>query len=439
MQTTVLSQAPHQQTSTAATQPVSTSHGERRQQSAVYANSGSASRGTRSRKSLKSLLSRLTTRRTALDAPPPQQRQQQQTHQQQQAKTASSSQTGPRTVNKNVPSGPTSNGSAAPIVLDMANASPAQARARDAVSSDFPRTATASSAADSLTGGHRSLDSPDPDGASPDASIRPITPHSIAGSGNESFATSPSEAGTGRSGSLARSRMSVLTSASTKPTTIFSESTNGANRIAVAVPDSPDRRRGSQISVDSEMATPSTPLAASTSEMLASESTEPSPVSNSILPGADSDRHASQPFLPPGALGYPHRTNPHPRNNPHPAAPALDNASVLTLASSSAAVSARHQQHDEDASIRALAPSRRVSDASMASKWSAPILSNQPLGVGGGVVQRSASIRTMATGGTGGLSDRVVSAPREPQGVDGNTASQQVAADATYRLHLDVD
>lgn len=101
----------------------------------------------------------------------------------------------------------------------------------------------------------------------------------------------------------------------------------------------------------------------------------------------------------------PGHSNPHPRNNPRPLSPPLDNASTLTLASStflrpSGGVSG--QPEDPDASIRAIGPrSRRGSWDSQGSNetgWSAAF------GIGR-ASRRTGSIRTAGswkTGGTGG-------------------------------------
>lgn len=106
----------------------------------------------------------------------------------------------------------------------------------------------------------------------------------------------------------------------------------------------------------------------------------------------------------------PYFSNPHPRNNPHPSSPALDNASMVTLASSTHPGLADERSNDrmsviadEDASVRALPPSRRASDGSLASKMSGSVHA----GVGGGGAssshwnasnKRPASLLTVATG-----------------------------------------
>ncbi|KNZ46705.1 hypothetical protein VP01_701g1 [Puccinia sorghi] len=86
--------------------------------------------------------------------------------------------------------------------------------------------------------------------------------------------------------------------------------------------------------------------------------------------------HSSPPISPQNQLNLinvPSHSLPHPSQNPHPAALA-DNASILTLASSGFSPSLHHNQNlllsDEDASVRALAPSRRESVESLSSRWS---------------------------------------------------------------------
>jgi hypothetical protein len=213
------------------------------------------------------------------------------------------------------------------------------------------------------------------DGASPDASVRPISPSSLAAS---SVASTP------------RTFKSTV-SASTKPTTLFSvASDGGANRIAVSpsVRSRQDSSHARSPSLDSPRFNQS--LYASpngngngngngggrpqSERTVSSEKGVPgmtAAVTFSHLPGAT----------------IPNHSHPHPRNNPHPSSPPPDNASTLTLASStfahhSSAFSA-HQPVDEDASTRALAPSRRASQDSLG--WS----------------RRTASIRTTNTAGTG--------------------------------------
>lgn len=111
-----------------------------------------------------------------------------------------------------------------------------------------------------------------------------------------------------------------------------------------------------------------------------------------------------------GIYHYPRHSAPDPRNNPRASSPPPDNASILTLASStggrapsvytaasryrdgiaggsssiggapSIVDTAGHRYRttaNEDASIRAIAPSRRESSDSIGSKWSAAILSQR--------------------------------------------------------------
>lgn len=149
-----------------------------------------------------------------------------------------------------------------------------------------------------------------------------------------------------------------------------------------------------------------------------------------------------------GIFHYPRHSAPDPRNNPGAHSPPPDNASMLTLASStggrapsvytaasryrdgiasgsiggapSIVDTAGHRYRtmaNEDASIRAIAPSRRESSDSIGSKWSAAILSQrdgsihtpsvhaQPAGTAAGDMvpdntsykRKTASMRTVAT------------------------------------------
>lgn len=206
-------------------------------------------------------------------------------------------------------------------------------------------------------------------GADTDASLRPISPSSAAPS---SFVSRTSTA------SLAPTHRTFLSSASTKPTTLLSidSTAGGANRIAVV---------------------PGTGLSSASGQSL-------SPTSSSPIPGSGITFSSLPPHL---DSQVPRHTLAHPRNNPHPASPPPDNASMLTLASSSSAPSFspsrltngagsllgnRRIEADEDASVRALAPSRRASDESLGSRstWSAAVRRD-----------KTASLRTVGTSGTG--------------------------------------
>lgn len=235
-------------------------------------------------------------------------------------------------------------------------------------------------------------------GADEDASIRPITPgssshmHMSAGGDSSSSLSNLSNTTQARS------------TASTKPTTLFSVNSdqNGANRIAQA-------RSGSQypqpLHAVSPLATPSTVLRRQGSDMTSRSTAAsiqfsalpPTPthggsLSFSSTSGSTSNRVVGQ---------APYYSNPHPRNNPHPSSPALDNASMVTLASSTNPGEERNERMsviaDEDASVRALPPSRRASDTSLASKMSGSMHGssyhwNAPSS------KRPASLLTVATG-----------------------------------------
>jgi len=121
----------------------------------------------------------------------------------------------------------------------------------------------------------------------------------------------------------------------------------------------------------------------------------------------------------------------HPKNNPHPASPALDNASVITLASSTAdtreeQLEARMNAQDENASMRALPPSRRVSESSLNSRYSGAVLSQ--------FGNRPASLLTVATTNTGILygKERRASAGLSLAGAEGETAAQRVKFNAQH-------
>ncbi|GJN91017.1 hypothetical protein Rhopal_004031-T1 [Rhodotorula paludigena] len=162
--------------------------------------------------------------------------------------------------------------------------------------------------------------------------------------------------------SLAPTHASTYKSyASTKPTTLLSvDSGGGANRIAVvpgtgtgyfggaaapqpsfsaALPASPATQ--SPIS-------PASPLGGSgglhqhrpsTSSTSSSISLTPSGAALSALNGGPGASPSLDLPDSPGVQGVPYHTLAHPRNNPHPAFPPADNASMLTLASSSFAPS----------------------------------------------------------------------------------------------------
>lgn len=217
--------------------------------------------------------------------------------------------------------------------------------------------------------------------------------------------------------------------ASTKPTTVMSgTSDQGANRIA----------QPTTLSTGTASSNTPTPVA-STSRMPLSTlvRADSSNTTNSVLPSSSSIQFSALPsststtgFA--SSQHYPTYSHHHPKNNPHPSSPALDNASVLTLASSSAGTREEHLEaslnaQDENASMRALPPSRRVSESSLNSRYS-----NMPSSV------RPASLLTVATTNTGilmkerrqsaGMSLGEVKEPDEGS----RTEAQQIKADAQH-------
>ncbi|KDE06768.1 hypothetical protein MVLG_02964 [Microbotryum lychnidis-dioicae p1A1 Lamole] len=277
-------------------------------------------------------------------------------------------------------------------------------------------------------------------GADTDASIRPISPASYAPSSIASSSFAPTHA-TQRS------------STSTKPTTHLSIDSGGANRIAV-VPGTGMLFSGTPAHAGflSATAPSSSPLASvppvnapqpgdtlqdEQSTISAATSAGPStptreiaePSLTHLAPKGSLAPHDASILGATHAANVPGHTLAHPRNNPHPNGPPPDNASMITLASSSFAPSvfargpASPSMHavsgiqriwkegggvpstsgitaDEDASVRALAPSRRASDESLGSRstWSAAV---GRVGLGGPALSikgRTPSIRTTGTG-----------------------------------------
>lgn len=286
-------------------------------------------------------------------------------------------------------------------------------------------------------------------GADTDASLRPISPSSV---GPASSVISRTDSAS--NASFAPTHGTFKSYASTKPTTLSLDSgVGGANRIAV-VPgtghpastaplhghshllptSSSGGSLGAQPHTPSSLSGPgitfSTLPSSTSSTPLGSPTTPTTPAPTSADTGAELE--GSQ---------VPRHTLAHPRNNPHPASPPPDNASMLTLASSSFAPSFSLSRAsggggagpsggaswggggltglrawrkgdeggaDEDASVRVLAGSRRASDESLGGKstWSAAIGRSFPAGVGGvregSAGGRASSVRTVGTSGTGG-------------------------------------
>ncbi|EGG10910.1 uncharacterized protein MELLADRAFT_102681 [Melampsora larici-populina 98AG31] len=198
--------------------------------------------------------------------------------------------------------------------------------------------------------------------------------------------------------------------ASTKPTTVVSlETTAGANRIALASPPlipsastltrtGSNRANNINPASSSTMAQPATnrlhsrAIANHHHQRLQSSSSLVAPVTPTVLtiPSSSPPSETSSPVYFDHLQSYPgivpKHTLPHPSQNPHPAALA-DNASMLTLASSGFAPSIHAIQNfppDEDASVRALAPSRRESTESLSSRWSGAVLSRASMKTNGG-------------------------------------------------------
>ncbi|KAG6833755.1 hypothetical protein H0H87_001187 [Tephrocybe sp. NHM501043] len=264
--------------------------------------------------------------------------------------------------------------------------------------------------------------------ADDDASLRPIPP---------SAPPSPSPP---RSSSsyLSDPRTFRSIAASTKPTTLLSIDINGNGMAHIAqapttppvyVNRLPPHMRNSSIGTYGIHGS----ATSITFSSLPQSSSRPSSVSNSGTHLAMPHGHA--------ALQAPLHTTHHPRNNPRPSSPPLDNASVLTLASSAYAIPGtrmnigqstnasargvgdslshfggsinygdvestsqfvlgdddRLEERDVDASVRALRPrsSRRGSWESEASRWSARVQN------GGSSLARDRSLRTSNSFKTG--------------------------------------
>ena len=253
--------------------------------------------------------------------------------------------------------------------------------------------------------------------ADEDASLRPLPP------------SSPPSPSPSRSSSsyLSNSRTFQSMAASTKPTTLLSvDLTGGMAHIAQAPP------------------TPGTASRIPIHLWSTTSGSGPGSISFSALPPSPTSSYSTSFRLDTAhSVQAPQHTTHHPRNNPRPSSPPLDNASMLTLASSAFGVpgarvgvlgDATSFSHfsqfggsrlgaedrsshfilgddldiegdrDGDASVRALRPrsSRRGSWESEASGWSAS-LSNGGLfpGAPGGKSLRSLSVKTgqMSAGG----------------------------------------
>ncbi|KAF9076387.1 hypothetical protein BDP27DRAFT_1379941 [Rhodocollybia butyracea] len=160
--------------------------------------------------------------------------------------------------------------------------------------------------------------------ADEDASMRPLPP------------SSPPSPSPSRSSSsyLSDPRTFKSIAASTKPTTLLSIDLhgNGMGHIAEApiTPSSQATRFAQHVRTSSTSTNPN-PIGSGAS--ITFSALPPSPQSSS--------RPSSTVTTPPGGLGSvqaPLHTTHHPRNNPRPSSPPMDNASMLTLASSAYAI-----------------------------------------------------------------------------------------------------
>ncbi|GAA5879530.1 hypothetical protein JCM1840_003437 [Sporobolomyces johnsonii] len=200
-------------------------------------------------------------------------------------------------------------------------------------------------------------------GADTDASLYRLPPSTRPPSSIVSGQTAQThDTGSTSNHSFAPTHASTYKSyASTKPTTLLSvDSAGGANRIAVvpgtgnhflphAGPSSSAQAALSTSTSGNSLAAPS-PTPGITFSSL-SPSTPPSssspfqqhhrhrPSTSSTSSSVSTSAPPRSPDSPHAAVGVPSHTLVHPRNNPHPAQPPPDNASVLTLASSSFAPS----------------------------------------------------------------------------------------------------
>ncbi|BGP16804.1 hypothetical protein JCM10213_004652 [Rhodosporidiobolus nylandii] len=373
-------------------------------------------------------------------------------------------------------------------------------------------------------------------GADTDASIYPISPStrppsSIISKGTALTAHTEGDdshsTGTGRSffspsaGGGALGSTYAKSYASTKPTTLLSVDVGGgANRIAVvpgtgshfiqATQPSPLNAGGITASPSGNSLTapgsavsssgpgitfsslPDSPAASTPPATASSFAPHPSLAqhrfstssTSSSLSAPHREDYPDSPSSPShsladGAMGIPAYTHAHPRNNPHPAQPPPDNASVLTLASSSFAPSfigstatttreggrsswaggglgnlkawstkrsiaggvgrGKDAGADEDASVRALAGSRRPSEESLGARstWSAVVLNKDAplpsagLDESGRRKERQPSILSHSIGG--GADD----AEEEDDGADGKRRRSSMAtflsADGEYQ------
>ncbi|KAH9458770.1 hypothetical protein MJO29_009861 [Puccinia striiformis f. sp. tritici] len=224
------------------------------------------------------------------------------------------------------------------------------------------------------------------DDADTNASIRPLTPSSKAISSHHQH-HSPTQSNHLQQSTISNNSTddskSTFSLASTKPTTVISLENGPANRIAQPHPISPINHQHSPTISTTNMAQPAhnnarnNPIraaisthrrvqSASSSLIINNNNHTPALTINASPPSQAQAQHLNS------IVNVPRHSLPHPSQNPHPAALA-DNASMITLASSGFSPSLHQNQNfvlDEDASVRALAPSRRESIESLSSRWS---------------------------------------------------------------------
>ncbi|EUC66762.1 hypothetical protein RSOL_508730, partial [Rhizoctonia solani AG-3 Rhs1AP] len=223
--------------------------------------------------------------------------------------------------------------------------------------------------------------------ADDDASIRPLPP-TTPPSPTPSNATLLTQ--TTHSGYISEPRTIGSHSASTKPTTLLSVDIGGGGQMAhIAQAHTPIPTVVAPSPTSAQFARfPSTRSAhqptSSTASVTFSNTAYPaSPLSTApyFLTGEEGDDDVT--------TQVPTHTLPHPRNNPRPSSPPLDNASMLTLASSNFNISRPVDADAVSVSVRAIR--RRGSWESGESRWSAVVGSRRP-----------ASFRTGGSWRTGG-------------------------------------
>ncbi|POW23026.1 hypothetical protein PSHT_00508 [Puccinia striiformis] len=209
------------------------------------------------------------------------------------------------------------------------------------------------------------------DDADTNASIRPLTPSSKAISSHHQH-HSPTQSNHLQQSTISNNSTddskSTFSLASTKPTTVISLENGPANRIAQPHPISPINHQHSPTISTTNMAQPAhnnarnNPIRAAISTHRRVQSASSSLIINNNNHTPALTINASHPSQ--AQAQHLNSIVNVPRHN---------NASMITLASSGFSPSLHQNQNfvlDEDASVRALAPSRRESIESLSSRWS---------------------------------------------------------------------